>query len=515
MKNGKAVGPDGLPIEALKAGGAVTASFLASIYNDSYLHNKSIGIGDGTLRALPKPGKTPDSPENLRPIILLTSHRKILSLITLRRIQPKVDQYLSASQAGFRRGRSTADIVWAHRWLAATAIRYQKTIRILGLDMSRAFDTIDRNRLMKILEDEVKLDKDELRICQSLLADTCLKVKLGKALSDPFQSTIGTPQGDGLSPILFAVYLEYALREVRKAAGPRPEEDEGIPLEAIYADDTDFISMCQNHLNKLEKQVPDILAKFNLFANPSKWERTAITPPVKLPTKGKGENREEEATWRKTKKLGTLLGDQEDIERRKSLATAAFRSLRLLWQRKKVTSIKTRMRAYNALVLPVLLHNCGTWGTTEAMTKAIEIFHRRQLREVLGVKTREISSKMLYDQCDTYPLHNNIVVTRWSLFGHILRLDRKTPAQLAMDYYVKHQNQSKGREGRPTTTLPVLLLSEYRKYKEDKKMKGWTVGLTKNDKMLEELRLLASDRGKWRSIVSEVVQLMTVDNVVE
>ncbi len=50
---------------------------------------------------------------------------------------------------------------------------------------------------------------------------------------------------------------------------------------------------------------------------------------------------------------------EEDIERRKSLATASFKALRLLWERRKITSVDTRIRAYNALVLPVLLYNCG------------------------------------------------------------------------------------------------------------------------------------------------------------
>jgi len=88
--------------------------------------------------------------------------------------------------------------------------------------------------------------------------------------------------------------------------------------------------------------------------------------------------------WRKTKKLGLLLGDSEDIERRKVLATASFKSLRLLWERTGVTSVSTRMRAYDALVLPVLLYNCGAWGVSDAIMEKIEVFHRRQLSECLG-----------------------------------------------------------------------------------------------------------------------------------
>ena len=72
--------------------------------------------------------------------------------------------------------------------------------------MSRAFDTIDRGRLMIILRDEVRLNEDELRMCQMLPADTNLKVKLKKAVSEPFKTTIGTPQGDG--------FVSYSVRSL-------------------------------------------------------------------------------------------------------------------------------------------------------------------------------------------------------------------------------------------------------------------------------------------------------------
>ena len=38
-----------------------------------------------------------------------------------------------------------------------------------------------------------------------------------------------------------------------------------------------------------------------------------------------------ESTWRKTKKLGSLIGEEQDLTRRKSLANAAFFKLSKLW----------------------------------------------------------------------------------------------------------------------------------------------------------------------------------------
>ena len=78
-------------------------------------------------------------------------------------------------------------------------------MEILGIDMSRAFDTIRRGRLMQILE--TFLDDSELRMIHLLLADTTLEPRLAKGSCAAFNTTIGTPQGDSLSPVLFIVYL--------------------------------------------------------------------------------------------------------------------------------------------------------------------------------------------------------------------------------------------------------------------------------------------------------------------
>ena len=58
----------------------------------------------------------------------------------------------------------------------------------------------------------------------------------------PFLANVVTTQGASLSPILFIVYLETALREIRKIN--RIEEE--IPTEMAYADDVDFISMIRH-----------------------------------------------------------------------------------------------------------------------------------------------------------------------------------------------------------------------------------------------------------------------------
>ena len=119
-----------------------------------------------------------------------------------------MDNFLSPSQSGFRRGRSTADVVFGYRWLCAKAQRQRITIEFLCIDLSRAFDTIRRDKLLEVLQSF--LDEPELRMIRFLLAATSLEPRLSTGDCHTFASTVGTPQGDSLSPVLFTVYLEAA-----------------------------------------------------------------------------------------------------------------------------------------------------------------------------------------------------------------------------------------------------------------------------------------------------------------
>ena len=80
---------------------------------------------------------------------------------------------------------------------------------ILLLDMTKAFDTINRERLHRHLSDI--LDPDELNIMNILLKDVTLQVINNKIKGQTFTTTLGIPQGDCLSAILFTLYLSNTL----------------------------------------------------------------------------------------------------------------------------------------------------------------------------------------------------------------------------------------------------------------------------------------------------------------
>ena len=89
-------------------------------------------------------------------------------------MKPEVDEYLPLSQSAYREKRNTGDIIWAYIWIIAKTQKVTEKIYITGIDLSSAFDTIIRKKLIVILE--TILDKDELQMVKFLLKDTKLQI---------------------------------------------------------------------------------------------------------------------------------------------------------------------------------------------------------------------------------------------------------------------------------------------------------------------------------------------------
>ena len=202
LSDNKAPGEDNINGELLKHGTPLLDKTIADIYNTTFEKHEDLDINGEDLIAIQKPGKKKGPPGNLRPITLLNSLCKALLIVTLNRIRLKVKEYLSKNQSEFRPDRSTADVIWTHRWLAAKALKEETSIKILGIDMPAAFHTINRCHLLKIVKSIV--DEDQHRLIQFLLSGTVIDT------SKPFTSNVGnvgTTQGDSLSPGLFTIVI--------------------------------------------------------------------------------------------------------------------------------------------------------------------------------------------------------------------------------------------------------------------------------------------------------------------
>ena len=216
LNGNRAAGPDGKKTEEYKGGGAIISRVLANDFNAIFeKHEKMDSLCEGILIPMNKP-KEPHTVQKTRPIVLFNAVRKIFCIVTRERALEKMEKYISQNQHGYRARRSTTEIAWTAQWTRATVEKYKEGYLAVNTDMSEAFDRAYRDLLMQILERDVGLDIDELRMIRILLSGITLRIRVDGQLGEPFQTTKGVVQGDGISPTLYNVYSEYKIRECEK-----------------------------------------------------------------------------------------------------------------------------------------------------------------------------------------------------------------------------------------------------------------------------------------------------------
>ena len=69
------------------------------------------------------------------------------------RLQQYVNRELPDVQAGFRKGGGTRDQIANIHWIMEKAREFQKNIYFCFIDYAKAFDSVDQNKLWKILKE--------------------------------------------------------------------------------------------------------------------------------------------------------------------------------------------------------------------------------------------------------------------------------------------------------------------------------------------------------------------------
>ena len=124
LKNGKAVGPDNIPAEAIKAGGDISVNVLYVFLNAIWKEEKlPEDWTTGLLIKLSKKGNLSYC-DYWRSIMLLSIASKVLYRVLLSRMKGVVDTKLRDEQAGFRKGRSCTDHIATLRIIVEQSVEW-------------------------------------------------------------------------------------------------------------------------------------------------------------------------------------------------------------------------------------------------------------------------------------------------------------------------------------------------------------------------------------------------------
>ena len=148
---------------------------------------------------------------NYRVIMLLSLPGKVLSRILLNRMKGKVDPDLRDQQAGFRKDRSCTDQKSTLRIILEQSAEWNSSIYISFIDYEKAFDSVDREAIWKLLRHYGVPLKMVNIIKSSYQGFKCMIIH-GCKLRESLEVKTGVKQGCLLSPFLFLLAIDWIMK---------------------------------------------------------------------------------------------------------------------------------------------------------------------------------------------------------------------------------------------------------------------------------------------------------------
>ena len=485
LKNDKAPGPDGIPPEALKIDMKSSVDSLHKLFERIW--NTEQMPEDwkcGHLVKLPKKGSLKEC-ANWRGITLLSIPGKVFSRVLLERMEKEVEEILRDEQAGFRQERSCTDQIATLRMILEQSLEWNTSLYVVFIDYEKAFDSVDRSTLWKLLQ-HYGIPEKIIRMIRLAYEPSTCQVIHGNTLTEPFTVLSGVRQGCLLSPFLFLLVMDWIMKETTKDQARGIQWTLSKHLEDIdFADDVALLSQRHNNMTQKLESIRETAAMIGLKVNTQKTKSLRVNQGNNAHFNIGGHEIQdvEKFTY-----LGSIVssegGTDQDIVARIGKATTAFNILRPIW-RSRAISVKTKFRIFNTNVKSVLLYACETWRVTKASNNRIQTFVNRCLRHILRVRWQDkVRNEDLWKRAEQQPLHLQVRKRKWRWLGHTLR----KPFANVTRHALRWTPQGKRNRGRPKTTWRRSIDAEVKQ-----------TGMSWN-----QLEKMAKDRGRWRSLVDDL-----------
>ena len=322
-------------------------------------------------------------PANYRPISLLPIIAKILDTIINEQLMTHLLKHniLSRTQYAFRPDSNTTLALQAIIGDIQKHITKHKPVLGIYIDLSKAYDTIEHEKLLHKLENEFNFTPETLQFFRTYFRNRQQSTHTQHAQSETKTITHGIPQGSTLSTTFFLLYVNNII--------------ETVPASKVftYADDTTLVitAMSVRELQLLaQSELSDLINYFhdnNLVPNATKTNFTVFHPV----TKHQQIQLKINDTFIEHNTDAKLLGVyvQNNLKNHRTITNIIRKLQPTIFNFRRATKLlpaKYMRNEYFTHIYPHLITNISIWGTSNPAKTYIQPLVRLQKKIVRILK---------------------------------------------------------------------------------------------------------------------------------
>src|SRR5678815_4452599 len=297
-------------------------------------------------------------------------------------------------------------------------IEWNKVAYIAFIDLEKAFDIIQRERLWMVMEDPVYgINKKLIRIIRNMYENPINTVRTEMGKEKWFETKTGVRQGSVLSPLLFALYLDNCLKRICV----RKDRE----YTFVYADDAAVVTKEQHELQAAVNSWNEVMMEWGMKINREKTEIMTISR--------QGEHAEiwmEGTQLKQTsrfKYLGVIFDEKGwiDSELRERI-TKYSKNVGMLYplMMQRGVPVEVKVTIYTTILRPILLYGSECWVLNTMQKSKIEAAEMRVLRLIRGVTLKDrVRSEAIREELGVRPIIECIERNQLRWFGHVQRME--------------------------------------------------------------------------------------------
>ena len=176
---------------------------------------------EGVIVKIPKKGPL-NNCNSWRGITLLSVPSKILAKLIIGRISEAADQRLRQEQAGFPKGRRCTDQIFTLCNIIEQCTEWERQLYINYVDFEKAFDSIHRECLWRIVR-AYGISQQIALVIKSFYNNFKCSFRVGNSKSS-FDVKTGVREGCPMSALLFNLTIDWMMRQT---TSDRPRGSDG------------------------------------------------------------------------------------------------------------------------------------------------------------------------------------------------------------------------------------------------------------------------------------------------